>query len=355
MPIKNDDLYPQICSLLNLWQGFTQASKGRRSHPSVAKFEYNLETELVALRDELEGGTYQPGGYGSFIVHEPKRRKISAAPFRDRVVHHALVNVIGPPLERQFIFDSYANQIGKGTHRALDRCTYFMRRYDYVLPCDVTQFFPSIDQAILRGILARTINDERVMSLIDKILASGEGILTDEYDMVYFSGDDLFSSQRPRGLPIGNLTSQFWANVYLNELDQYAKRVLKTRAYLRYVDDFLLFSNDKNQLHDWKSAMVEFLSHLRLTIHDLPAQARPCSKGVTFLGFIVFPDHRRLKPAKGYAFQRRLCGMASAWRAGELSSEDVRIRAFAWAEHISHGDTWNLRQAVFQHARKTDG
>jgi len=154
------------------------------------------------LRDELESGTYQPGGYGSFIVHEPKRRKISAAPFRDRVVHHALMNVIGPPLERQFIFDSYANQVGKGTHRALNRCTYFMRRYyAYVLPCDVTQFFPSIDQAILRGILARTIKDEHVMSLIDKILASGEGILTDEYDMVYFSGDDLFSSLRPRGLP----------------------------------------------------------------------------------------------------------------------------------------------------------
>jgi len=118
MPIKSDDLYPQICSLLNLWQGFTQASKGRRSHPSTAAFEYELEKELIALRDELENETYQPGGYSSFTVHEPKRRLISAAPFRDRVVHHALVNVIGPPLERQFIFDSYANQIGKGTHRA---------------------------------------------------------------------------------------------------------------------------------------------------------------------------------------------------------------------------------------------
>jgi len=230
-----------------------------------------------------------------------------------------------------------------------------MRRYDYVLPCDVTQFFPSIDHAILREILARSIGDERVMNLIDKILDSGEGILTDEYDMVYFRGDDLMAASRPRGLPIGNLTSQFWANVYLNELDQFIKRVLKARAYLRYVDDFLLFSHDKQQLWEWKAAIVDFTSSLRLTIHDLPAQPRPCASGVTFLGFIMFPDHRRLKPAKGYAFQRRLCGMADAWRKGELSSEAVRIRAFAWAEHISHGDTWNLKRSVFQHARNADG
>ncbi len=330
-----------------------QASKGRRSNPAVAKFEYNLESELVALRDELQSGSYRPGGYCNFPVHEPKRRIISAAPFRDRVVHHALVNVIGPPLERQFIFDSYANQVGKGTHRALDRCTYFMRRYNYVLPCDVTQFFPSIDHAILRGILARTIGDERALNLIDQILASGEGILASEYDMVYFPGDHLFAANRPRGLPIGNLTSQFWANVYLNELDQYAKRVLKARAYLRYVDDFLLFSNDKGQLREWKSAVVDFLSQLRLTIHDSPAQPRPCSRGVTFLGFIVFPEHRRLRPAKGYAFQRRLRGMVSVWRRRELDTENLRACAISWAEHISHGDTWNLKRAVFQHVRQT--
>jgi retron-type reverse transcriptase len=139
------DFYPQIYDPLNLWLAFGKASKGRRSHPSVAAFEYNLENELIKLRDELRDGIYTPGGYRSFTVHEPKRRKISAAPFRDRVVHHALINVTGPMLERKFIFDSYANQVGKGTHKALDRCTYFMRRYGYVLPCDITQFFPSCE------------------------------------------------------------------------------------------------------------------------------------------------------------------------------------------------------------------
>jgi len=340
------DTYSQIHSLLNLWQAFMKASKGRRSKPAAARFEYNLEAELIQLRDELRDETYRPGKYDSFIVHEPKRRKISAAPFRDRVVHHALINVIGPALERKFIYDSYANQVGKGTHAALDRCTYFMRRHEYVLPCDITQFFPSIDHRILRGILSRTVRDARTLCLIDLILASGEGILGDEYDMEYFRGDDLFAINRPRGLPIGNLTSQFWANVYLNELDQFVKRALKVRAYVRYVDDFVLFSNDKDQLRAWRSGIIEFLASLRLTIHENRAQAQLCKYGIPFLGFNVFPDHRRLKPAKGYVFQRRLRRLHAACRAGTMDWQDLSIRILAWAAHVKHGDTYGLRRAV---------
>ncbi|MBV6396695.1 MAG: hypothetical protein HFACDABA_02295 [Anaerolineales bacterium] len=342
------NFYPQIYDLLNLWQAFVKASKGRRSHPSIAAFEYNLESELIQLRDELESETYLPGGYRSFTVHEPKRRKISAAPFRDRVVHHALMNVTGPMLERKFIHDSYANQVGKGTHRALDRCTYFMRRYAYVLPCDVKQFFPSIDHAILKSILSKTIQDERVMNLAGKLIASGEGVLENEYEMKYFAGDDLFSASRPRGLPIGNLTSQFWANVYLNELDQFVKQKLKVRAYARYVDDFVLFSNDKKELHDWRNAVVDFLANLRLTIHEESAHARPAWKGVTFLGFIVFPEHRRLKPPKGYAFRRRWKHFYSMKQTGQMTPEKLKVRAVAWANHARYGDTWNLRTDVTQ-------
>ena len=187
---------------------------------------------LLRLQAELRAGVYQPGVYVNFTVHEHKRRLISAAPFRDRVVHHALCNVIEPLFERQFIHDTYANRVGKGTHRALDRCTEFMRRFTYVLPLDVRQFFPAIDHAILQEILGRTLGDERVLDLAGKIIASGVGVQADEYEMVYFPGDDpstgsgcdLFAFQRPRGLPIGNLTSQFWANVYLNGLDHYVKR-----------------------------------------------------------------------------------------------------------------------------------
>lgn len=346
-----DNFYPDIYNILNLWYAFKKAAAGRRRNPSVAQFEYNLENELVDLRDELQEGRYQPGGYRSFTVHEPKRRKISAAPFRDRVVHHALINITGPMLERKFIHDSYANQVGKGTHRALDRCTHFMRQYQYVLPCDVTQFFPSVDHGILRGILAGTIRDECAMGLIDLILKSGQGILDSEYDMEYFPGDDLLSAGRPRGLPIGNLTSQFWANVYLNELDQFVKRELKARAYLRYVDDFILFSNDKRELHAWRQTVIDFLSGLRLTLHAGSALPRPSSMGVTFLGFILFPDHRRLRPEKGYTFRRHWRRLVLDYHTGQLSAEQLQIHAQAWANHARYGDTWNLRRAVFSSVR----
>jgi retron-type reverse transcriptase len=141
----------------------------------------------------------RPRPYTSFYIHEPKRRLISAAPFRDRVVHHALCNLIEPVFERTFIADSFANRVGKGTHRALERVQKLARRFPYVLQCDIRQFFPSIDHAILRDILAGKIGDSGILWLIDRILESGIGVLKAEYEMVYFSGDDLFAVNRARG------------------------------------------------------------------------------------------------------------------------------------------------------------
>jgi len=159
------NLYPAVYSFANLHLAWRKARKGKRGRSEVAAFEYHLESNLLRLQAELSSRTYQPGAYRSFHIHEPKRRLISAAPFRDRVVHHALCNVTGPLLERGFIEDSYANRLGKGTHRALDRCTYFMRRHRYVLPCDVRRFFPSIDHEIMRRRIARRIADEDVLWL----------------------------------------------------------------------------------------------------------------------------------------------------------------------------------------------
>ena len=235
-------MYQQVYSFENLFAAYRAARQGKRSRPEVAAFEFNAEEELFALRDELRDKAYRPGPYDSFYIHEPKRRLISAAPFRDRVVHHALCQVIEPLFERRFIHDSYANRVGKGTHRALDRCQEFARQHRYVLPFDVRQFFPSMDHAILWNVLEQVIADPEVMWLIDRILASGIGVLSEEYTMQWFPGDDLLAAARPRGLPIGNLTSQFWANCYLDPLDQFIKRELKCRAYLRYVDDSLLLS-----------------------------------------------------------------------------------------------------------------
>jgi retron-type reverse transcriptase len=189
-------LYPRIYNFHNLLAAFEKARKGKRTQPGVAAFEYNLERELLSLERTLRDETYRPGKYTSFYIYEPKRRKISAAPFRDRVVHHALINVIGPIYERQFIYDSYANQLGKGTHRAIERCSHFLRRYDYVLKADVAQYFPSVDHGILRGILARPLRDERVLKLIDLILASGAGILASEYTPHWFVEDfDAYTGQ----------------------------------------------------------------------------------------------------------------------------------------------------------------
>lgn len=340
------DLYETVCHPLNLWAAYKNAARGKRYQPAAASFEYELEKNLIELENELKEETYLPGGYHNFIIQRPKRRLISAAPFRDRVVHHALMNLIEPLFERQFIFDSYANRIGKGTHAALDRCTYFIRRHRYVMHLDVRQFFPSIDHEILLSILSRTIGDKKAMNLVEKIVASGVGVQADEYEMQYFPGDDLLSVQRPRGLPIGNLTSQHWANVYLNELDQFAKRTLKIRAYIRYVDDILLFSDDKAALHAWQKQIIAYLQALRLTLHENSAQPEQAKDGIPFLGFIVFFDHRRLKRSNGIAFQRRLKTLYSHYVKEEMTFQDLSQRVQSWVNHAGFGDTWNLRRKL---------
>ena len=183
----------------NLYAAYRKAAKGKRSRSAAARFEYRLEDNLFQLQDELAAETYRPGPYASFTIHEPKRRLISAAPFRDRVVHHALCRIIEPAFEASFIEHAYANRVGKGTHRALDTCQRWAQRYPYVLQCDVRQFFPSIDHALLRQALDRRIQDPALRRLVALIIASGVGVLSEEYGMVYFPGDDLFAANRPRG------------------------------------------------------------------------------------------------------------------------------------------------------------
>jgi RNA-directed DNA polymerase len=338
--------YPQVHDWDNLYLAWRKAARGKRSRVAAARFKYHLEDNLVTLQEELAAHTYLPGPYASFHIHEPKRRLISAAPFRDRVVHHALCNVIEPAFERSFITDSYANRVGKGTHRALDRCQGFARRYRYVLPCDVRQFFPSIDLAILRDILRRKVRDPGILGLIDRVLASGVGVLSEEYEMIYFLSDDLFAINRPRGLPIGNLTSQFWANCYLNAFDHFIGKELRCPAYLRYVDDFLPFSDDKAQLWAWKAAIRERLARLRLTIHEANAQPRPVTEGIPFLGFSVFPERRRLKRRKGVAFARRLRLLAARSAAGEIALDAIHVSVRGWINHVRYANTVGLRKGL---------
>lgn len=341
-------MYERIFSWENLLLAYRKASRGKRGKPIVAVFEHSLEENLLALKNELKEKIYYPGHYVSFTIHEPKRRLISAAPFRDRVVHHALCNIIEPIFEHRFIRDSYANRVGRGTHRALDRCQQFARRYRYVLQCDIKQFFPSIDHEILRCLLSRAITDSDMMWLVDRILESGEGVLSEEYTMSWFAGDDLFAVNRPRGLPIGNLTSQFWANCYLNAFDHFVKRELQCKGYLRYVDDFLLFSNDKNMLWKWREALVKRLVGLRLTMQP-GVHPRPVTEGIPFLGFVIYPNHRRLKRRKVIHFRRRFVNLVRRYKAGGVPLSQVTASAQGWANHARYGNTVGLRKAVLSH------
>jgi len=340
------DLYEKVCTWENLYLAWRKAARGKRGREPAASFEYRLEDNLLRLQRELRDGAYRPGPYTSFYVHDPKRRLISAAPFRDRVVHHALCNVIEPLFERRFIADSYANRVGKGTHRALDRCQEFARRYRYVLQCDVRQFFPSIDHVILRQILGRVIHDPDAMWLVDRVLDSGVGVLSGEYEMAWFPGDDLLAANRPRGLPIGNLTSQFWANCYLDPFDHFVKRELRCQGYLRYVDDLLFFADHKPTLWAWRAAAIARLGRLRVAVHGRQAHPRPVSEGIPFLGFLVFPTGRRLKRRKGIAYRRRLEALLAAYAAGDASLEQVDASVRGWVNHARYGDTWGLRQAL---------
>ncbi len=166
--------------------------------------------------------------------------------------------------------------------------------------------------------------------------------------MRYFPGDDLFAVNRPRGLPIGNLTSQFWANVYLDPLDHFVKRRLRCPAYLRYVDDGLLFADSKKSLWEWRAAIIEFLESLRLTLHESSCQPRPVTEGIPFLGFIVFPHHRRLKRRKAVAFRRRLKHLLAAYERGEVDRDAVRASVRGWVNHARFAQTQGLRRRLFR-------
>lgn len=342
------NLYPQLTDFATLETAFRKARRGKRHQVNVATFETNLDQELLGLQQELQDETYRPGGYRHFTLYDGKPRRISAAPFRDRVVHHALCHVTEPIWEARFIHDSYACRVGKGTHAALDRCTHFARRYPFVLQADIVQFFPSVDHVILRNLLAHYVACPPTLRLIDKIMVSGAGIHTDRYAMQWFPSDNLLAAQRPRGLPIGNQTSQFWANVYLHALDRFVKQELRCRAYLRYCDDFMLFAPDKPTLHRWRRDIEDFLVTLRLKIHKDKTRVFPVRTGISFLGFIVFPTHRRLQRQNGVRFRRRYQKLRQQVAAGEIELDHLQQSVQAWIAHAAHGNTWGLRRTLLQ-------
>jgi retron-type reverse transcriptase len=339
-------LYEAICSFENLLRAAKKAQKGKRFQENVGRFNANLENELIRLRRELLEKSYHPGAYRTFQIYEPKLRMISAAPYRDRVVHHALCNVIAPLFEKTFIHDSYANQVGKGSHRAILRYQEFCRKNAFALKCDVKKYFPSIDHDILKAEIRRVIACPDTLWLIDRII---DGSNAQEEVIQYFPGDDLFTPfARRRGLPIGNLTSQFFANVYLNRVDHFVKETLRCKFYLRYVDDSVVLENDKKYLWEVKREIESYLEPFRLRLHGHKCQIRRTDQGVTFLGFRVFPEFRLLRRDNVVRVRRRLRGLQTRYTAGEFSFEEVTRSVHGWLGHAKFGDTYRLREKLFE-------
>ena len=339
------NLWPEIVAFENLLLAARKAQKGKRFRPNVLAFNHQLETQLIQLQQDLATKIYRPGPYKTFTIREPKHRLISAAPYRDRVVHHALCNVIVPLFERSFIDDSYANRLGFGNHRALQRFIRFARSSRYVLQCDVKKYFPSIDRKILKSLIRRKLKCPDTLWLIDLILDSSS---PQEPVVEYFPGDDLLVPvQRPKGLPIGNLTSQFFANVYLNGFDHFVKEQLKARKYVRYVDDFALFSDDRGFLAEARLAIEQYLATLRLKIHPIKSQLFATRHGANFLGFRIFPDRIRVRAENLRRSRRRLRQLQAAYASGEIDFQALDRSMQSWIAHLDRGDTWRLRQRIF--------
>lgn len=338
-------LWHQIIDWSNLLLAARYAQKGKRFRDNVLAFNYNLEPELFKLQSELSSKTYCPGAYRSFRIYDPKPRLISAAPYRDRVVHHALCNIIVPLIEKSFIHDTYANRVGYGTHRALARFIEFARSSRYVLQCDIRKYFPSIDHEILKQIIRRKIKCQDTLWLIDTIIDSSN---PQEPVVEYFPGDDLLTPLlRRHGLPIGNLTSQFFANWYLANFDHFIKEKLRVKKYLRYVDDFLLCGDDWQFLTQARKEIEQYLATLRLIIHPIKSQLFETCHGVNFVGFRVLPDRVRVRNDNLRRARRRLKQLQADYGRGELSVQDLIQRLQSWSAHLKHGDTYQLQEDIF--------
>ena len=340
------NLWSNIIDFDNLLFAARKAQKGKRFQENVLRFNYDLEAELFDIQDELMEKTYQPGEYKTFEIYEPKKRMISAAPYRDRVAHNALCNVIEPIFEKSFIYDSYANRKEKGTHKALDRFVKYFRSSQYVLKCDIVKYFPSIDHEILKNLLRRKIKCKDTLWLINLIIDnSNPQIPANEY----FEGDDLFTPfERKKGLPIGNLTSQFFANVYLNQLDHFIKDKLGIKKYVRYVDDFAVFSDDKLFLKELRQKIELELEKYRLRIHPVKSQITHVTYGENFLGFRIFPNKIRVKSDNLRRARRRMKDLQDDYKNGLKGMDEIGQSIQSWVSHLNYGDTYRLRKDIFR-------
>jgi len=329
-----------VASVDNLMRAAHLARRGKSRRPDVEAWWMRRETEVLRLHEELRSGRYEPGPYRHFEIREPKRRTIAAAPFRDRVVHHALCNLMAPVLEHRFIARSFSCQMGKGTTAARECCRRLVNRHAWVLKCDVRKFFPNIDHELLFTRLAEWVTCPGARELIRRLLASHR--TGPEVPPQLFPGDDwIAATERPRGLPIGNLTSQLWGNFYLDALDHWVTEGEQHGAYLRYTDDFLVFGHDKARLWDLRDGVIEQLASVRLKLAEPKSRLLTIAEGVPFCGFRFLPERR---PRILGATRRRFECQRAFW----FHQPDMRrlgVVVFAWYQFSREANSTGLRRA----------
>ncbi len=330
---REKHLFERVVEFGNLYLAFLGASAGRRHRPAVPEFEHDLETRLWQMRREVQAGTYRWGAYRRFFINDPKRRAIRAAPFRDRVLHHAIFNVLDPVFSRGFIADTYACIPGRGTHAAVRRYRRFVRArrgVGYVLQCDIKGCFASVDHAVLLGLLARRVGDARLLALLASLIEHG--------------------AETPgKGMPIGNLTSQIFANLYLDPLDHFVKETLRVRHYLRYMDDFVLLLDARDEARVRLARIEEFLhARLRLSLNPRRVVIAPLSSPRDFLGYVHFAGGRtRVRRRSVRRLWRRLAVLEEGVEAGRITWASARASVASWLGLAKHADSFRLSRAIF--------
>ncbi len=345
------NIYPKIYDFKNLHEAYLEARKNKRYRGDVLEFTARLEENLIQLQNELIYKTYSVGRYREFYVFEPKRRLIMALQFRDRVVQWAIYRHLNPWFDRQFIYDSYGCRDGKGTHRAADRLQYWVRQVSrkkqqfYYLKLDISKYFYRVDHGVLMDILRKKIEDQDLLEILDRIIncehtAFGLPAFTDP--------EDCPGSERllDKGMPIGNLTSQMFANIYLNQLDQYAKQELRLHYYIRYMDDIIILHHDKRYLHEIKDTIETFLwENLKLNLNRKTA-IRPINQGIEFVGFRIFATHRKLKKSSARKMKARLKYVRAAFERGEIDADTLRATEASYSGVLKHFNSYGLRKAL---------
>ena len=325
-------------SLTALERGFYGASKGKRYRTYAAFFNYNRLENLLMLQEELRSMDYQPKPHRRFIIEDPKKRLIDAPHFRDRIVHHSVCSVLNAVYEPCWIYDSFACREGKGGHAAQKRMQHFVRWQTdkplYVLHVDISKYYASINHGELKRILRKKLTDPVLLNTLDTIIdyyQSGS-----DHDHL-FAPDAPYHTRGPRGVPIGNLTSQIFGNVYLHEADVYIKRTLKVKRYIRYMDDMLLVHDNKAQLHQWKEQITAFLrDELCLTVHPRKTRLFPAHRGVEFVGYVIWRHKIRVRSSSLKLIKKRWRRMLKQYQKGYLTKEDLRTVFYSWVAHTSH-------------------